>query len=294
MNFPNVSIIIAAHNNANILKKVLDAMLKLDYPKEYEIIVINDGSKDETKKMLNQNFGKNPKITIINLEKNQGVCKARNTAIKIAKNNIVVNMDHDCIPEKNWLKDLMLGFDSEKVGAVTSYGGYGGTSTAFRKNLLDKVKGYDEDYGYYREDTDLTFKIIELGYEFKQVKANYVHDHGETKPKGIFGLIKYVINRWKYHMNDVLLYKKHTNKLTKDFLDIKFGFLVNPLKDISLATGTWKAGEKLKLSSPRGITFLENKTPIHTIIILLVGIGYMLGLKFFRAIASIKYGKLLI
>lgn len=294
MNFPKASIIVATYNYAKVLDKVLNAMLKSDYPADFEIIIVNDGSTDNTREMLAKNFGKNKIITLINFEKNLGVCKARNAAIKKARYEIVVNMDHDCVPEKNWLKDLIKGFDSDKIGAVTSYGGYGGTSTAFRKQLLDKIGGYDEDYGYYREDTDLTFKIMELGYEFKQVKAEYVHDHEETKPKGILGLINYVLKRWKYHMNDVLLYKKHPNKLTRDFLGIKFGILVNPLKDISLATGTWEKGRKLSLSSPRGIVFLENKTLLHTLIILLVGITYMLGLKFFRLIASIKYGKLLI
>lgn len=290
---PNASIVVATYNRANVLQKVLNAMLKLHYPAEYEVIVVNDGSRDNTREVL-ENFSKNPKIKIINFEKNHGVCKARNEGIKIAKHEIVVNMDHDCIPKKNWLNDLVSGFDYEKVGVVSSYGGYGGTSTAFRKNLLEKVGGYDEDYGYYREDTDLTFKIIELGYEFKLVKADYVHEHTETKPKGIVGLVKYVFSRWKYHMNDVLLYKKHPNKLTKDFLDIRFGFLVNPLKDISLATGTWEKGRKLQLSSPRGITFLKNKGPLHALIIIFIGILYMIGLKFFRLIASIKYGKLLV
>lgn len=294
MNFPGASIIVATYNNSKILDKALNAMLKIEYPADYEIIIVNDGSTDKTKEMLTKNFGGNKRITVINFEKNQGVCKARNAAIKKAKYEIVVNMDHDCIPEKGWLMDLIKGFDSEKIGTVTSYGGYGWTSTAFRKHLLDKVGGYDEEYRYYREDTDLTFKIIELCYEFKQVKAEYVHDHEETKPAGVFGLLKYVLKRWKYHMNDVLLYKKHPNKLTKDFLDIKFGILVNPLKDISLATGTWEKGRKLSLSSPRGIVFLENKTLLHTLIILSVGITYMIGLKFFRLVASIKYGKLLI
>lgn len=293
MTFPNASIVIATYSRANVLEKVINSMLELKYPAEYEIIVVNDGSTDSTKEMLKK-FGEKQKIKVINFEKNVGVCKARNAGIKIARYEIVVNMDHDCIPEKNWLKDLVSGFDSEKVGVVTAYGGFGGTSTAFRKKLLERVSGYDEEYGYYREDTDLAFKIIELDYEFKQVRAKYLHEHTETKPKEITGLLKYVFQRLKYHMNDVLLYKKHPNELTKKFLDIKFGLIVNPLKDISLATGKWHPKGKFQLSSPRGIILLENKTPLHALIIILIGIFYMLGLKFFRLIASIKYGKLLI
>jgi len=294
LKFPNVSIVIATYNRANTLRKVLLAMLKLDYPARYEIIVVNDGSTDNTKEMLTREFLGNKKITIVNFEKNQGVCKARNEGIKLARYEIVVNMDHDCIPSKTWLRDLIKGFTSKKVGVVSSYGGFGGTSTAFRKELLEKVGGYDEDYRYYREDTDLTFKIIELGYEYKLVKADYFHDHIETKPAGFFGLLKYAFQRLRYHQNDVLLYKKHPNELTRKFLHIRFGFLVDPIYDFKVATGLWKNKGSFELSSPRGIVFIQNKTPLHAFAIVLAGIGYVVAVKLARFWASIKLGKLLI
>jgi len=292
--WPNASIVIATYNRASTLRKVLKAMLKLSYPAKYEIIVVNDGSTDNTKEMLEKEFSKEPKIKIINFRKNKGVCKARNAGIKKARYEIVVNMDHDCIPSKTWLKDLVSGFTSGKVGVVSSYGGFGGTSTAFRKKLLEKVHGYDEEYRYYREDTDLTFKIMELGYEYKLVKADYIHDHVETKPKNLIALARYVLQRLRYHQNDVLLYKKHPNELTRKFLDIKFGFLVNPMYDFKVATGLWRKNGKLSLSSPRGIVFIENKTPLHTLAIVLLGIAYVIAVKSARLIASIKFGKLLI
>lgn len=290
--FPEVSIVIPTLNNPETLRNVLKDMLKLEYPADYEIIVVNDGSTDYTKEMLKQ-FDKNEKISVINLPRS-GVCKARNAGIAKAKYGFVINMDHDCIPEKDWLKVMIQGFDSEKVGIVTGYGGYGGTSTAFRKEVLEKVGGYDEDYFYYREDTDLAFKIIEQGFEIKKVPKRYVHNHKMTKPKGMLQMIKHLWNRLKNHKNDVLLYKKHPTKLTKEFLDIKFGFLINPMRDFGAVTGLWHKKSKFRLSSPRGITYLENKTPIHTLIIIFIGIGYVLAVKTMRLYASIKFGKLLI
>lgn len=312
-NYSKVSIIISTYNNASGLKRVLKAMLELDYPEEFEIIVVNDGSSDGTREMMKNEFfekefiakgndsgkilekkiEKNISLKFIDFEKNQGVCNARNAGIKIAKFPIVVNMDHDCIPSKDWLKKIVEGFDSEKIGIVSSFGYYGGTSTAFRKDLLQKVGGYDEEYGYYREDTDLSFKIMDLGYEFKKVKADYEHDHKMVKPKNLNELLKHVLQRLKYHENDVLLYKKHPN-LAKNFLNVKFGFLVNPMADFRTATGTWHKEEKFSLSSPRGIVFLENKTPLHAIAIVIVGIGYVFAVKTFRLIGSIRFGKFLI
>ncbi|MFH1257055.1 MAG: glycosyltransferase family A protein [Candidatus Diapherotrites archaeon] len=290
---PKASIVIAAYNNAKTLERVLDAMLELIYPNDFEVIVANDGSTDGTEKMLAKEFGKQEKIKIINLQ-HGGVCKARNAGIKAAKFPIVVNMDHDCIPAKNWLKEMVHGFSHEKTGVVSAYDYFGGTSTAFRKELLEKVGGYDEAYRYYREDTDLSFKIMDLGYEFKLVKADYVHDHEMVKPKGFGGMLAHLLQRLSYHQNDVLLYKKHPTKICEEFLHIKFGFLANPLDDFKAATGLWQKGAKLSLSSPRGIKVIENKTPLHTAAIFLAGIAYVFAVKASRLYGSIRFGKLLL
>jgi len=92
----------------------------------------------------------------------------------------------------------------------------------------------------------------------------------------------------------VLLYKKHPNDLTREFLDIKFGFLVNPATDFNLATGRWRGKGGFEVSSPRGIKFIENKTPLHFLAILFLGTCYMLALKLTRLYASLKFGKLLL
>ncbi len=300
--FPSASIVIASYNNAPVLRKVLKGMQELEYQNNFEVIVVDDASTDNTKEMVEKEFGKEKKIRFLRFEKNQGVCRARNKGISMARFPIVVNMDHDCIPEKQWLKKIVAGFNDEKVGVVSSFGYYGGTSTAFRKELLEKVEGYDEEYRYYREDSDLSFKIMDLGYEFKVVQADYEHDHKMVKPEGLLALLKHVHQRLSYHMNDVLLFKKHP-KLAGKFLDVKFGFLVNPLADFGIVAGTWKnpfdKGNKnslkhLELASPRGITFVENKSPLHAIAIILVGIVFVFAIKAYRLAGSIKHGKLLI
>ena len=293
MPLPNVSVIVPTRNRAETVVKAVKGILAVSYP-EFEVIVVNDGSTDNTRELLEKSFGKNKKVTLLNFSGNQGVCKARNAGIRKARYPIIVNMDHDCIPEKTWLRGLVKPFSDPKVGAATSYGGFGGTSTAFRRSLALKTGGYDEDYFYYREDSDFAFKIIELGYKFRHVKAAYHHDHAETKPKGFLSLVKYVLQRLKYHQNDVLLYKKHPNDLTRKFLDIKFSFLVNPAADFGLATGRWKGRGGLEVSSPRGIKFIENKGPLHFLAIVFLGVCYMLALKATRLYASIKFGKLLL
>jgi len=291
---PKASIVVATYNGKKVLRKALKGMLRLDYPAGYEIIVVDDGSRDGTAEMVRQEFKKEKKIRFFGFRKNGGVCRARNKGIRESHYPIVVNMDHDCIPAKGWLRDLVKPFADPKVGATSSFGAFGGTSTAFRKKLLDEVGGYDEDYFYYREDTDLTFKILELGYFFKKTKAHYVHDHKEIKPTGIAQLFGYVVKRLRYHENDALLYKKHP-ELAGKFLNVKLGFLVSPMADFNVVANLWQGSDKkLKLCSPRGIVLIRNKSPFHALAIVFFAGLYVLAIKLFRLFGSIRFGKLLV
>lgn len=292
--WPSVSIVVATYNNAVVLRKTLLGLLQLNYPSDFEILVINDGSTDNTRAVLDSEFNNKKQIKLIHFDKNQGVCRARNAGITQARFSIVINMDHDCIPAKDWLQKMVAGFDSPQVGVVSAYGGFGGTSTGFRKDLLRKVGGYDEEYRYYREDTDLTFKIMDLGYEFRSVKAKYVHDHKEVKPNGLFEFIRHVFKRLQYHQNDVLLWKKHPTRECADFLHVKFGFWIDSWTDFAVATGLWKQNGRFGLSSPRGIVFLQNRSPLHFLLIVLGGVLYVFAVKVSRLMGSIRFGKVLL
>ena len=287
----SASIVILTFNRKEVIGKTIKAMLELDYP-EYEVIVINDASTDGTEKVI-EKFKNEKKIKIINNKKEKGPCAARNQGIKISKNNFLIIMDDDCIPEKNWLKTMIEGFDSEKVGMVSGFSLQGGTSTGFSRKALEKAGLYDEKYFYYREDTDLVFRVRDAGFEIKQVDAKYFHDHKLEKPKSLTEFLKHCLKRIKNHKNDVLLYKKNPER-TKKFLDIKIGFIVNPLNDFKAATGLWHKGGKMNLSSPRGIVFMRNKSLFHTIVILFGGIFYVIAVKLVRLYGSLKFGKLLI
>ena len=287
----NASIVVMTHNRKQVLEKTIDAMVQLEYSGKYEIIVVNDGSTDGTAEML-QKYSKNQKVVVINQPRSLP-CKARNNGIKKVKYEVTVIMDDDCIPRKDWLERLMQGFEEKDVGVVSSYSVHGGTSTAFITDALRKVGGFDEEYGYYREDTDLVFRVQELGYRVRLVKAPFRHEHRMEKPRGFIGLIKYGLERAAYHMNDALLYKKHP-KLAAEFLDVKLGFLVNPRRDFQAATNQWWNGGKMKLASPRGIVFMENKSPLHILLIFLGAFAWVALVKFYRLVGSIRFGKLLV
>lgn len=286
----NASIIVATHNRSGLLKRVLNALLTQSFSAKYEIIVVNDGSTDNTASVLS-GFDDVKKI---NLEKCVGPATARNTAMKEARYSVIVVMDDDCIPERDWLKNLVGGF-GKNVGVVSSFGihgkVYGGTSTAY---LLKAVRGagyFDEIFPFeYREDTDLVFRIRDMGYDTKYVpEAKFKHVH--EGPKNVIAKLGYVLRRIWLHQVDSLLFKRHPVR-TKEFLDIRYGFMRNPIKDFQVATGVWRGG--FGLSSPQGISFIENKGPLHTLLIVFGGLGYVFAVKLSRLYGSVKYRKLLV
>ncbi|MFH1587678.1 MAG: glycosyltransferase family A protein [Candidatus Diapherotrites archaeon] len=286
------TVVIATHNRVDILRRTLEAMLRQDFS-DYEIIVVDDGSKDNTKTVLKEFSEKNKKISTISYAKSGGPAKARNKGIDKAKGEIIAIMDDDCIPAKNWLGNLISPFkQNKKIGITSSYSEFGGTSTAYRKELLLKSEKFDENFPFSnREDTDTVFKIQDLGFDVKKVNADFEHVH--KQPEGLGNKIKYGLKRIWIHQVDPLLYKKHP-KRAKEFMDIKFGFLRNPMADFKTATGLWASDGKMNFSSPQGIVLLQNKTPVHTLTIILLGIGYVFLVKFARLWGSIKHGKLLI
>lgn len=289
------TIIVATLNGGEPLIRAVNGMLKQEFDGKYDIVVVDDGSFDgKTPTLLKENFSTNKKVKLVFLPRS-GVCKARNAGIKNSTGEVVINLDHDCIPEKDWLQTMVNGFSSQKIGVVSAYGHYGGTSTGFRKALLDHLRGYDEDYFYYREDTDLSFRIMELGYEFKRVSgARYREDRTLVVPKGINKIIHYTLQRYKYHMNDVLLHKKHPTPLCEEMLHVHFHHFVNPVEDFKVATGLWNGSKEMEVSSPRGMTFFKPRGAAGFLLAIGVGMGYALGMKLARLAGSIKHGHLLI
>ncbi len=292
----SASIVVATLNGGQPLVNAVNGMLRQKFNGKYEVIVVDDGSFDGvTPALLKKNFEHEKRVTLIFLPRS-GVCKARNAGIAAAKYELIINMDHDDNPEPDWLQIMVNGFSTNRVGAVSAYGHYGGTSTGFRKDLLVHLGGYDEDFFYYREDTDLSFRVMELGYDY--VKVNGAKWHGDrtlVTPKGLKKIAAYTLQRFKYHMNDVLLHKKHRTKLCEEFLHVKWKFLVDPVEDFRVATGLWdRSASKLALSSPRGMTFLANKSPLHFALIVAAGLGYAFAIKWARLAGSIKHGHLLV
>ena len=101
---PKFSIIVPVYNVESYLAKCLDSILCQSY-KDYEIIAINDGSTDNSSKILKEYVDKYDNIIVINQE-NQGLSQARNNGVKEAKGEYIIFADSDDFIEKDLLKKI--------------------------------------------------------------------------------------------------------------------------------------------------------------------------------------------
>jgi cellulose synthase/poly-beta-1,6-N-acetylglucosamine synthase-like glycosyltransferase len=136
-----VSVIICARNEAENLKNFLPAVLEQDYP-DFEVIVVNDCSEDNSYDILGKFLEKYPNLRISTVNKDPKFSHNKKFAqfigIKAAKNEILLFTDADCRPESNkWLEGMTSHFE-EKVDFVLGYGGY-----ISEKGLLNKYIRYD-------------------------------------------------------------------------------------------------------------------------------------------------------
>jgi glycosyltransferase involved in cell wall biosynthesis len=136
-----VSIIICARNEAENLKNFLPAVLEQDYP-DFEVIVVNDCSEDNSYDILGSFKMKYPNLKISTINKDAQFTHNKKLAqfigIKAAKNDIMLFTDADCQPTSDkWLSRMASNFD-EKTDFVLGYGGY-----LSEKGLLNKFIRYD-------------------------------------------------------------------------------------------------------------------------------------------------------
>jgi poly-beta-1,6-N-acetyl-D-glucosamine synthase len=136
-----VSVIICARNESENLKKFLPDILEQDYP-DYEVIVVNDCSEDNSYLILGNYILQYPHLRISTVNKDPKFTHNKKFAqfigIKAAKNEILLFTDADCQPESDkWLGNMTSHF-LDKTDFVLGYGGY-----MNKKGLLNKYIRYD-------------------------------------------------------------------------------------------------------------------------------------------------------
>lgn len=217
------SIIIPAFNAAHTLPACLAACAEQDGMDRatYEIIVVNDGSGDETA-VVAQNTGADKTITHA---QSQGAGAARNSGTAVAQGDIILFTDADCIPHPNWLAMMTAPFaDPDLAGCKGIYSSnqpqivarfvqieyedkydrlrpqptidfIDTYSAAYRRDVLEASSGFDTRI-FYVEDQELSFRLAANGSKLTfQPNAIVAHLHSDSIRA--YARKKFYIGYWK-------------------------------------------------------------------------------------------------
>lgn len=113
-----ISIIVPVYNSAVFVRRTIDNLLSQDVDKE--IILINDGSTDDSLKILNDYAEKNDCVHVID-KPNGGVSSARNAGLEVAKGEYIIFVDADDLLENDTLRRALDSYNDEIDGVYFSY-----------------------------------------------------------------------------------------------------------------------------------------------------------------------------
>ena len=244
--YPKFSVVVCTHNGGDFIYECLCALQKINYP-DYEIIVVNDGSTDNTADVV-QKF---KDIRLINLQ-HAGLSAARNYGAKEATGDIIAYTDDDCAPDAGWLLWLAHAFekndwdacggpnlpprpitcsesssldrhhatDEAIVAAAPGAPSHvllsdqeaehiPGCNMVIKKSVLQAIDGFRAQYRAAGDDVDLCWRLTEGGYSIGFHAAAFVwHRRRAT-------IWKYFKQQIGYGKAEALLMKDHPDKFRR-------------------------------------------------------------------------------
>lgn len=139
-----VTIIIPVYNSAEYIGKCIESILKQTY-KDYNILIINDGSKDNSQEIIDKYKERYPdKITAIEQE-NKGVARTRNESIKRATGKYIMFMDNDDYLDEDYIETFINEIEKSNYDVVI--GGYRRITETGK--ILKTLKLNDEQWSKY-------------------------------------------------------------------------------------------------------------------------------------------------
>jgi cellulose synthase/poly-beta-1,6-N-acetylglucosamine synthase-like glycosyltransferase len=254
---PFVSIIVPVFNEGKILNSSIESLLDIDYP-NYEILIVNDGSTDDTatvgESLVGFHKGSNGlvKVSLIN-KPNGGKSKALNAGIQYSEAQFVLCMDGDSQLTPNTLKLAMRHFDDPAVGAVA-----GNVKVQNRKKMLTDLQALEyleglnlarsaqgflkmvniipgpigvfrkvtlRDAGFYSSDTfaedaDVTLKILSKGWKIIYEPNAVAYTEA---PASIYQLLK---QRYRWTRGILQAIRKHKRYLYNPTVNFNNSFIM--------------------------------------------------------------------
>lgn len=231
---PLVSVVIANWNGKSYLRECLSSLKNQTYP-HLEIIVVDNGSSDDSLEFMETNF---PKIVVIKNRSNLGFAKANNLGILAARGKYIATLNNDAVAEPDWIENLLaaaqkrndvamfaskiLSFSNPKLiesaGLLLYPDGIAGRrgyleknnskytkeeevllptacAALYRKEQLLACGLFDKDYFAYCEDTDLGLRMRLLGMTCLYVPDAMVYHHYSGTSRANLSSKVYLVER---------------------------------------------------------------------------------------------------
>lgn len=246
--FKTLSFVICTFNRGDYLDRCLDYLTRM-YNQNFEVIVVNGPSTDNTDEVINK--WKERIVFATNPKRNLSI--SRNIGIGLATGDIIAFIDDDAIPFYDWVDKVLNYYNASHnfvsgVGGPTYYAGtfnfqavdvlvdsFGsgvvnparelfnndeysrsllGTNSSFRRDHLLLIGGFDEEYDYFLDETDVCFRFISKGFKIQHCPDAYLrHEFAKSDNR----INKYRYNWFSIVKNTVYFSLRH-NHGDQDFL----------------------------------------------------------------------------
>jgi O-antigen biosynthesis protein len=227
---PRVSVVVCSYNGGRTLEQCLRSLEALDYP-DYEVIVVDDGSTDDTREIL----ARFPDVHAIH-QTNKGLSVARNVGLQAATGPLVAYTDSDCFADPDWLTHLVDQLQRSGAAAVggpnlTPEDGWlpacvaaapgqpthvlesdqvaehvPGCNMLFRREALEAINGFDPQYRKAGDDVDVCWRLQQAGYWITFAPAAFVWHHRRQGPRA------FLRQQAGYGEAEAMLQFKHPDK----------------------------------------------------------------------------------
>ena len=168
---PLVSVIVCTQNRKEYLEDyALPSLFVSSYP-HYEVVVVNDASKDKTDELLRAYQNRKENLKVVTIEVSQGISHARQVGVSHARGEIIVFIDDDCLVDRDCLAELVaVHLHDEHLMAIGGFiydrdtdqpfvrpGEILGCNMSFRREMFDQFS-FDKNLFFHRacyhEETD--------------------------------------------------------------------------------------------------------------------------------------------
>lgn len=231
-----LSLIICTRNRANQLADCLETMLQLECQDAWELVIVDNGSTDNTSIIIERFRGSFPGQLTVEIETLPGLSRARNRGWRAAQGDIIAFTDDDCYPDQKFIQtiidcfkeDTEIGFvggrillydptdyritlqESEQRQEILSRsfinaGMIQGANFACRRRAIESVNGFDELLGagtqFPCEDVDLLARMSSVGWfgVYDPRPVVYHHHQRKTESDAVLLMRQYDRGRGAYY-----------------------------------------------------------------------------------------------